>query len=69
MNQYENITKLIQISIIEKYDKRLEEKKDEALKELILNYIQELGKTEIQINNEDYLVDKGKVTLYNEIEN
>ena len=33
---------------------------DEALKELILNYIQELGKNEIQINNEDYLLDKAK---------
>ena len=42
------------------YRTRCDEIQDEALKELILNYIQELGKNEIQINNEDYLVDKGK---------
>ncbi len=42
------------------YRTHCDEIQDEALKELILNYIQELGKTEIQINNEDYLVDKGK---------
>lgn len=37
-----------------------DEIQDEALKELVLNYIQELGKNEVQINNEDYLLDKSK---------
>ena len=42
------------------YRVHCDEIQDEALKELILNYLQELGKNTIQINNEDYLVDKGK---------
>lgn len=33
---------------------------DESLKELVLNYITELAKSEININNEDYLLDKSK---------
>ena len=42
------------------YRTHCDELQDEALKELILNYIQELGKSEININNEDYLLDKAK---------
>lgn len=42
------------------YRTRCDEIQDEALKELILNYIQELGKNENVINNEDYLLDKSK---------
>ena len=42
------------------YRVHCEEIQDEALKELVLNYIQELGKSEIKINNEEYLLDKSK---------
>lgn len=48
----ENITSI--------YRTRCDEIQDEALKELVLNYIQELGKNENVINNEDYLLDKSK---------
>ena len=42
------------------YRTHCEEIQDEALKELVLNYIQELSKNEIPINNEDYLLDRSK---------
>ena len=48
----ENITSL--------YRTHCDEIQDEALKELVLNYIQELGKNENTINNEDYLLDRSK---------
>ena len=55
------------------YRVHCDEIQDDAVKELVLNYIQELDKSEIQINNEDYLLDKGKdfldcraLTLYTE---
>ena len=42
------------------YRVHCDEIQDEALKELVLNYIQELANSEIQINNEDYLLDRSK---------
>lgn len=57
---YKKFKKAPKQDITSLYRTHCDEIQDEALKELILNYIQELGKTEIQINNEDYLVDKGK---------
>lgn len=42
------------------YRVHCDEIQDEALKELVLNYIQELGKNDIPINNEEYLLDKSK---------
>ena len=42
------------------YRVHCDEIQDEALKELVLSYIQELDKSEIQINNEDYLLDRSR---------
>lgn len=42
------------------YRTHCDEIQDEALKELVLNYIRELDKSEISINNEDYLLDRSK---------
>ena len=60
MEYYKKFKNAPKQDITSLYRTHCDEIQDEALKELILNYIQELGKTEIQINNEDYLVDKGK---------
>ena len=60
MEYYKKFKNAPKQDITSVYRTHCDEIQDEALKELILNYIQELGKTEIQINNEDYLVDKGK---------
>lgn len=60
MEYYKKFKNAPKQDITSVYRTHCDEIQDEALKELILNYIQELGKTEIQINNEDYLIDKGK---------
>ena len=60
MEYYKKFKNAPKQDITSVYRMHCDEIQDEALKELILNYLQELGKNEIQINNEDYLVDKGK---------
>jgi len=60
MDYYKKFRNSPKQDIISVYRSRCDEIQDDALKELILNYIQELGKNEIAINNEDYLVDKCK---------
>ena len=60
MEYYKKFKTAPKQDITSMYRTHCDEIQDEALKELILNYIQELGKSTIQINNEDYLVDKGK---------
>ncbi len=42
------------------YKSRCDEIQDEALKDLIYNYLKNIAESEININNEDYLVDRGK---------
>ena len=42
------------------YKTRCDEIQDEALKDLIYNYLKNIAESDININNEDYLVDKGK---------
>lgn len=60
MEYYKKFKNAPKQDITSLYRTHCDEIQDEALKELILNYIQELGKNDIPINNEDYLVDKGK---------
>ena len=60
MEYYKKFKNAPKQDITSMYRTHCDEIQDDALKELILNYLQELGKNEIQINNEDYLVDKGK---------
>ena len=60
MDYYKKFRNSPKQDIISVYRSRCDEIQDDALKELVLNYIQELGKNEIAINNEDYLVDKCK---------
>ena len=42
------------------YKSRCDEIQDEALKDLVYNYLKNIAESEININNEDYLVDRGK---------
>lgn len=42
------------------YKMRCDEITDEALKDLVYNYLKNIAESDININNEDYLVDKGK---------
>lgn len=42
------------------YKMRCDEIQDEALKDLVYNYLKNIAESEININNEDYLVDRGK---------
>lgn len=42
------------------YKMRCDEIQDEALKDLVYNYLKNIAESEININNEDYLVDKGR---------
>lgn len=42
------------------YKMRCDEIADEALKDLVYNYLKNIAESDININNEDYLVDKGK---------
>ena len=42
------------------YKMRCDEIQDEALKDLIYDYLKNISESEININNEDYLVDRGK---------
>ena len=60
MEYYKKFKNAPKQDITSLYRVHCDEIQDEALKELILNYLQELGKNTIPINNEDYLVDKGK---------
>lgn len=42
------------------YRLRCDEIADEALKDLVYNYLKNIAESDININNEDYLVDKGR---------
>ncbi|MBR6403167.1 MAG: hypothetical protein IKS48_07265 [Eubacterium sp.] len=42
------------------YKMRCDEIQDEALKDLVYNYLKNIAESEININNEDYLIDRGK---------
>lgn len=46
--------------IVSIYRLRCDEIQDEALKDLVYNYLKNIAESDININNEDYLVDKGK---------